>query len=51
MINIRNILRELYVLNFKKNENNTKKLINMRKNDRNILNSFVTKNVFASLIL
>ena len=51
MTNINDVLRELNVLNFKKNQNNIKKLMNMIKNDRIVAKSFTAKNVFASLIL
>ena len=51
MTDINNVLRELNVLNFKKSQNNIKKLINMIKNDRIIAKSFIVKNVFISLIL
>ena len=51
MTNINNVLRELNVLNFKKNQNNIKKLMNIIENDRTVAKSFITKNVFASSIL
>ena len=51
MTNINDVLRELNVLNFKKNQNNIKKLINMIKNDRIVTKSFIAKNAFISLIL
>ena len=49
--NINNVLRELNVLNFKKSQNNIKKLMNMIKNDRTAAKSFTAKNVFISSIL
>ena len=51
MMNINDVLRELNVLNFKKSQNNIKKLMNMIKNDRIVTKSFIAKNVFVSLIL
>ena len=51
MTNINNILRELNVLNFKKSQNNIKKLMNIIKNDCIIIKSFIAKNVFALSIL
>ena len=51
MTKINNVLRELNVLNFKKSQNNIKKLMNMIKNDRIVAKSFIAKNAFASLIL
>ena len=51
MTNINNVLRKLNVLNFKKNQNNIKKLMNMIKNDRIIAKSFIIENVFVSSIL
>ena len=51
MTNINNVLRKLNVLNFKENQNNIKKLMNMIKNDRTVAKPFIAKNVFASLIL
>ena len=51
MTNINNVLRKLNVLNFKKNQNNIKKLINMIKNDCIAAKSFIAKNAFVSLIL
>ena len=51
MTNINNVLRELNVLNFKKNQNNIEKLMNMIKNDRIVTKSFIAKNVFVSSIL
>ena len=50
-MNINNVLRELNVLNFKKNQKNIKKLMNMIKNDYIVTKSFIAKNVFVSLIL
>ena len=49
--NINNVLRKLNVLNFKKSQNNIKKLINMIKNDCIAAKSFTAKNVFVSSIL
>ena len=51
MTNINDVLRELNVLNFKKSQNNIKKLMNIIKNDRTVTKSFIAKNVFVSLIL
>ena len=51
MTNINNVLRELNVLNFKKSQNNIKKLMNMIRNDRTAAKSFTAENVFASSIL
>ena len=51
MTNINDVLRELNVLNFKKSQNNIKKLMNMIKNDRIVAKSFIAKNVFALSIL
>ena len=51
MTNINDVLRELNVLNFKKNQNNIKKLTNIMKNDCIIAKSFIIKNVFISSIL
>ena len=51
MTNINNVLRKLNVLNFKKNQNNIEKLINMIKNDCIVAKSFTAKNVFVLLIL
>ena len=51
MTNINDVLRKLNVLNFKENQNNIKKLMNMIKNDRIIAKSFIDKNAFISLIL
>ena len=51
MININDVLCELNVLNFKKNQNNIKKLMNMIKNDHIIAKSFIIKNIFVLSIL
>ena len=51
MTNINDILQELNVLSFKKNQNNIEKLMNMIKNDRIVAKPFIAKNVFASSIL
>ena len=51
MTNINNVLRELNVLNFKKNQNNIEKLMNMIRNDRIVTKSFIAKNIFVSSIL
>ena len=51
MININDVLRELNVLNLKKNQNNIKKLMNMIKTDRTVIKFFTVENVFASSIL
>ena len=48
MTNINNILRKSNVLNFKKSQNNIKKLMNIIKNDRTATKSFIAKNVFIS---
>ena len=49
--NINNVLRELNVLNFKKSQTNIEKLMNMMKNNRIIVKSFIIKNVFVLSIL
>ena len=49
--NINDVLRELNVLNFKKNQNNIKKLMNMIENDCIIAKSFIVENVFVLSIL
>ena len=51
MTNINNVLRKLNVLNFKKSQNNIKKLMNMIRNDRIVAKLFIAKNVFTSSIL
>ena len=51
MTNINDVLRKLNVLNFKKNQNNIKKLMNIIKNDRIAAKSFTAKNAFILLIL
>ena len=51
MMNINDVLRELNVLNFKKSQNNIKKLMNMIENDRTAAKSFIAKDVFILLIL
>ena len=51
MTNINDVLRELNVLNFKKNQNNIEKLINMIENDCIIAKSFIVENVFVLSIL
>ena len=51
MTNINDVLRKLNVLNFKKNQNNIEKLMNMIRNDRIIAKSFTVENVFVSSIL
>ena len=51
MTNINDVLWKLNVLNFKKSQNNIKKLMNMIENDRIIAKSFIAKNVFILLIL
>ena len=51
MTNINNVLRELNVLSFKKNQNNIEKLMNMIKNDCIVTKSFIAKNVFILSIL
>ena len=49
--NINNVLRKLNVLNFKENQNNIKKLINMIKHNCIVAKSFTAKNAFVSSIL
>ena len=51
MTDINNILRELNALNFKKSQNNIKKLMNMIEIDCTVIKSFIDKNVFTFLIL
>ena len=51
MTNINDVLYELNILNFKKNQNNIEKLMNMIRNDCTAAKSFIAKNVFISLIL
>ena len=51
MTNINDVLRKLNVLNFKKNQNNIEKLMNMIKNDHIIAKLFTVENVFVSSIL
>ena len=51
MININDLLRELNVLNFKKSQNNIKKLMNMIKNNRIVTKSFIARNIFVLSIL
>ena len=51
MTDINDILRELNALNFKKSQNNIKKLMNMIKTDRIVIKSFIVENVFVSSIL
>ena len=51
MTNINDVLRKLNVLNFKKSQNNIKKLMNMIKNDCIVAKSFTANNVFISSIL
>ena len=51
IININNILRKLNVLNFKKSQNNIKKLINMIKNDYIVIKLFIAENAFTLSIL
>ena len=51
MTNINDVLCKLNVLNFKKSQNNIKKLINMIKNDCIVTKSFIAKNTFILLIL
>ena len=51
MININNVLRELNALNFKKNQNNIKKLMNIIKTDYTVTKSFIIKNIFILSIL
>ena len=51
MTNINDVLCKLNVLNFKKNQNNIEKLMNMIENDRIVVKSFIAKNAFISSIL
>ena len=51
MTNINDILRELIVLNFKKNQNNIEKLINIIKNNCIVAKLFIAENVFILSIL
>ena len=51
MTNINDVLRKLNVLSFKESQNNIKKLMNMIRNDRIVVKSFIAKNVFISSIL
>ena len=49
--NINDVLSKLNILNFKKSQNNIKKLMNIIKNNCIVTKSFTAKNVFISLIL
>ena len=51
MTNINDTLCELNILNFKENQNNINKLINMIRNDCIVIKLFIAKNVFALSIL
>ena len=51
MTNINNALRKLNVLNFKKSQNNIKKLMNIIENNYIVAKLFTAKNAFALLIL
>ena len=51
IIDINDVLRELNALNFKKSQNNIKKLMNMIETDCIVTKSFIIKNVFVFLIL
>ena len=51
IININDVLRKLNILNFKKNQNNIKKLMNIIKNDHIIAKLFIVENIFILLIL
>ena len=51
MIDINDVLRELNALNFKKSQNNMKKLMNMIEIDRTVTKSFIIKNIFIFSIL
>ena len=51
MTNINNVLHKLNILNFKKSQNNIKKLMNMIENNRIVAKSFIAKNAFTSLSL
>ena len=51
IININDVLRELNALNFKENQNNIKKLMNIIKTDCIVTKSFIIKNVFVLSIL
>ena len=51
MIDINDVLRELNALNFKENQNNIKKLMNIIKIDHTVTKSFIIENVFVFSIL
>ena len=51
MTDINDVLHELNILNFKENQNNIKKLMNMIENNHIVAKSFITKNAFILLIL
>ena len=51
IIDINDVLRELNALNFKKSQNNIKKLTNMIKTDHIVTKSFIIENVFVLSIL
>ena len=51
MTNINDVLRKSNVLNFKKNQNNIEKLMNMIKNNCIVAKLFTAKNIFVSSIL
>ena len=51
MININNVLRELNALNFKENQNNIKKLMNIIKINHIVTKLFIIENVFVFSIL
>ena len=49
--NINDVLYNLIILNFKENQNNSKKLMNIIKNDYIIAKLFIVENFFISSIL
>ena len=51
MIDINDVLRELNILNSKKNKNNIDKLMNLMKIDQKINKSFNSETIFASFVL
>ena len=51
IIDINDVLRELNILSFKKNQNNIKKLMNIIETDRIVTKLFIIKNVFILSIL
>ena len=51
MTDINNVLRKLNALNFKKNQNNIEKLMNMIETDHTVTKSFIIKMIFVLSIL